>query len=399
MMTLLNTKTNSIRLFLICLLFTALHIPTSGQTTNDTTVYLITCGPGTDTYAHYGHSALRIETDVFDRVYNWGVFDFSTPNFAWKFAKGRLEYMLDTESFARFVRSYFYEERSVVIQKVNLNSTEKAKLMSLIAENLKPENVKYKYDFFYDDCSTRIRDLLEKSIGEKLVYPQEETGDLPTFREMTSKYQEQYPWLEFGIDMIMGSKGDIKADFRDEMFLPFDMQNALSVSQINRNEQKVSLLGEPEVILDFENPEITNSYYLSPIFVFTVLLLFIILFSALIKSRMANDVIDVMLFSVFSILSVLMIFFNFFTDHQQMRLNFNILWLNPFLIPCLIYLFTNKAGQIWFRVVFFTSVLFLLVQFFLPQSFNLAIFPLVMIMIVRSSIRSAFNWNRFSLHK
>lgn len=398
-MALLRTNTKSVKFLLICLLFVALRTPASGQFKNDTTVYLITCGPGTETYSIYGHSALRIETSKSDKVYNWGVFDFSTPNFAWKFARGRLEYMLDTESFERFVRSYFFEERSVVIQKVNLNSGEKAKLMSLVNENLRPENIKYRYDFFYDDCSTRIRDLLEKSIGENLVYPQAESGDLPTFREMIGKYQKPYPWLEFGIDLIMGSPGDVKANFRDRMFLPLDMQNALSNTQIYRNGIKVPLLGENEIILDFDPPVVTKNYYTNPLFVFTMLLLFIILFSTLFKSRMANDVVDVMLFSIFSILAVLMIFFNFFTDHQQMRWNLNILWLNPFLIGCVIYLFTKWPGRIWFRLVFFISGLFLFVQFLLPQSFNLAILPLLMILIIRSSIRSVFQWNRFSLHK
>ncbi|MGE5457551.1 MAG: DUF4105 domain-containing protein [Methanococcaceae archaeon] len=396
-MTLLKSK--SIRFIIICLLLVAFKVPAAGQHSNDTTIYLITCGPGSETYSIYGHSALRIETGVSDKVYNWGVFDFSTPNFAWKFAKGRLEYMLDTDSFARFVRSYFYEGRSVVIQKANLNSVEKAKLMSLIAENLKPENIKYRYDFFYDDCSTRIRDLFEKSVGKNLIYPTSEAGELPTFREMIGKYQKSLPWLEFGIDLIMGSPGDVKADFRNRMFLPIDMKEALSQTKINRNTETVPLLGEPEIILDFEAPVMTNSYYSNPLFVFTMILLLVIIFSALIKSKMANDVIDVMFFSVFSIVAVMMIFFNFFTDHLQMRMNFNIIWLNPLLIFCLFYLFTSRSGRIWFRIQFFISALFLIAQFFIPQSFNLAIFPLVMIILVRSSVRSGFPWNQFSIHK
>ena len=156
------------------------------QSGNDTLVYLLTCGTGTETYSIYGHSAIRViypEKNL-DLVYNWGVFDFETPNFAWKFAKGRLDYMLSVESMQSFIQAYFYEKRYVQSQKLNLTNSEISKLISLINENLKPENIKYRYDFFYDDCSTRIRDLIEKSVGEKVLYPPEARGKSPTFRDM-----------------------------------------------------------------------------------------------------------------------------------------------------------------------------------------------------------------------
>ena len=141
---------------------------------------------------------------------------------------------MDTETTKGFLHSYFFEQRYVYSQRINLNSKELRKLTELINENLRPENIKYRYDFFYDDCSTRIRDLLEKSIGDKLMYPPPETGKLPTFREMVAKYQDPYPWLKFGVDLIMGSTSDKKAHFRDQMFLPIDMKNGLSKAVIIR---------------------------------------------------------------------------------------------------------------------------------------------------------------------
>ena len=134
---------------------------------NDTTVYLLTCASGNETYSLWGHSALRvvIQATQSDKVYNWGVFDFGTPNFAWKFAKGRLDYMLGVYNYNVFIRDYFLEKRSVISQKVNLNQVEKLRLMLLLQENMKPENRNYRYDFLYDNCSTRIRDIIEKLIG------------------------------------------------------------------------------------------------------------------------------------------------------------------------------------------------------------------------------------------
>lgn len=374
------------------------HPVVFSQSPADTIVYLLTCGAGTETYSIYGHSALRvvIPEKKIDTVYNWGVFDFNAPNFAWKFAKGRLDYELGGESLQRFLGFYFFEQRYVHSQKINLEISETRKLITLINENLKPENIKYRYDFFYDDCSTRIRDLLEKSIGEKLLYPPVKTGKLPTFRELVGKYQNPFPWLNFGIDLIMGSTSDKKASFRESMFLPLDMKEGLSEAVINRNGKMTPLLQNPEVILDFEPPVVKQNFFISPVFVFTLLFIIVMILPAVFKSRKANTLIDIFIFLVFSVLAVLMIFFNFFTDHQQMRWNLNIIWLNPFILACLIALLLKKAGSVWFRIVFFISVSFLVLQLVLPQAFNFAIFPLVLILLVRSSLRAGFDWNPLS---
>jgi hypothetical protein len=367
---------------------------------DDTLVYLLTCGPGTETYSVYGHSALRIVIPEkhADTVYNWGVFDFDTPNFAWKFAKGRLDYMLGAESLKSFLGVYFYEQRYVYSQKVNINAAETHKLMELVNENLKPENVRYRYDFFYDDCTTRIRDLLEKSIGEKLKYPPPETGKIPTFRDMVGKYQNPYPWLKFGVDLIMGSTSDKKANFRDRMFLPVDMKDALSKAVVHRSEKMIPLLQNPVVLLDFEPPAVRQKFFISPPFIFTLAIILILILGATIKSTKVIRVIDIIIFSVFSILSLLMIFFNFFTDHQQMKWNLNIIWLNPFILICLAFLVLNRAGTIWFRTVFFISAAFLLVHIILPQEFNIAFSLLTIILLIRSSVRCGFDWNPLSRH-
>ena len=353
------------RIFLICIIISFVSFPrVLSQQSNDTIVYLLTCGPGTETYSIYGHSAIRIALSEqhSDIVYNWGVFDYSTPNFAWKFAKGRLDYMLDTQSLKSFLESYFFEKRYVYSQQMNIDAGEKRKLLELINENLKPENIKYRYDFFYDDCSTRIRDLFEKSIGEKLKYPPAETGKMPTFRDMVGKYQDPYPWYKFGVDLIMGSTSDKRAAFRDRMFLPIDMKDELSEALVYRGDRMIPLLRNPETLLDFEAPKIKPNFFTSPPFIFTLVIILILILAALTKSLKIIRIIDIVIYSVFSILSVLMIFFNFFTDHQQMKWNLNIIWLNPFIIVCLITLILNKTGTVWFRIVFFISAGFLLLH-------------------------------------
>lgn len=371
------------------------------QPAKDTIVYLITCGPGIETYSIYGHSALRVEiaSQKIDKIYNWGIFDFDVPNFAWKFAKGRLDYWVDAEDLRRFLGIYYFEKRYVQSQIVNLNQEETKKLLVLISENLKPENKKYKYDFFYDDCSTKIRDLLEKSIGDKLLYPPAGIDKLPTFRSMVGKYQAPLPWLNFGIDLIMGSPGDKKAIFRDQMFLPIDLKEKLSESVVNRNGKMAPLLQNPVAILDFEPIILKPNFFISPVFIFTLLLIGIIILTAMAKSRKANILIDIVIYSVFSVLALMMIFFNFFTDHQQMKLNLNIIWLNPFIIAGLISLLLKKEILILFRIIFIFSAGFLAIHLLLPQAFNFAFLPLVVILAVRSSVRSEFSWNPFAIEQ
>jgi hypothetical protein len=387
----------------ILLLFTFLlsvnvHIIYS-QAGNDTLVYLLTCGAGTETYSIYGHSALRIvyPAKKSDFVYNWGVFDFATPNFAWKFAKGRLDYMLAVDPTQNFLQAYFYEKRYVQAQRLNLSAAETASLITLINENLRPENIKYRYDFFYDDCSTRIRDIIEKSVGTKLLYPPVTNGKYPSFRDMVGKYQDPFPWLKFGIDLIMGSTSDKDASYRDRMFLPIDMQRELSEAVINRDGKMIPLLQNPDQLLDFDPPVIKRRVLLMPAFVFTAVLIIILIMSSLIKERRIIKWFDIFIFSVFSVLAVMMIFFNFFTDHIQMRWNLNIIWLNPVILICLIAIILNKEWTVWFRVLFYFLAAFLVLHFILPQSFNIGILPLVIILLIRSSVRARFDWNPISL--
>lgn len=371
------------------------------QDNNTPGVYLLTCGPGTETYSHWGHSALRIFDSAAgtDRVYNWGVFDFSTPAFAWKFSRGRLEYMLGVTTYERFLQEYFMEGRWVQSQKINLEPGEIDHLLTLIAENLKPENIKYRYDFFYDDCSTRIRDLLEKAIGNILLYPPEEKATQPTFRFMLGKYLGPAPWLEFGIDLLVGLPGNKKASFRDRMFLPIDMQEALSDAVVNRNSKMIPLLQNPETVLESEAPAVKQSFLASPVFVLSLILIIIILISSLVRERRALKGFDIFLFSIFSILALIMIFFNFFTDHQQTKWNINIVWLSPFIILCLFSLLLDKNWHTWFRIVFVLCTLSFLVLVVFTNASNNAFLPIVLMIMVRSSARAGFPWNPLSVTK
>jgi hypothetical protein len=385
--------------FFIAIILITISSALFSQKVPETEAFLITCGPGTETYSIYGHCALRIYNSEMktDLVYNWGVFDFSTTHFVWKFAKGKLNYMLDEDSFKRFLQSYLFEKRWVQIQKLNLEPAEVEQLIALINENLKPENRNYRYDFYYDDCSTRIRDLLEKILGNRLIYPPEETKDRQTFRNLTGSYQQFYPWLNFGIDLVIGTPGDKKANIRDKMFLPIEMQRELSKSLVNRDGRMIPLLRNPENVLEFEAPLVKPNFFIGPVFIFALILIAIILFFALNRRTKANKAVDIFIFSVYSTLSLLIIFFSFITNHEQTKKNLNIVWLSPFIIICLLSIILNKKWYIWFKIVFILCLISFVIQIIFSGAFNSAFIPLIMILIIRSSARAGFDWNPLSV--
>jgi Domain of unknown function (DUF4105) len=389
-----------IKILFIAILSLSLFGTVSGQEQpNDTTVYLLTCASGNETYSLWGHSALRvvIQATQTDKVYNWGVFDFDTPNFAWKFAKGHLDYMLGVYNYNVFIRDYFLERRSVISQKVNLNQVEKLRLMLLLRENMKPENRNYRYDFLYDNCSTRIRDIIEKLIGPKLIYPPDDPEHTPTFRDKIHEYTSIAPWTKTGIDLLLGTPTDKKASFRDRMFLPDYLQKNLTQAIINRDRKMLPLLYPEETILDMPAVEAKPLFFTSPVFVFSLLFVIIVFLSAGFRKSAVITFIDIALFLIFSLIAVLLVFFSFFTDHIETRLNLNILWFNPFLLPCLWSVIRGTYNHLWFRIVFFTSLIFVPLIFIMPDAINVSFVPVMFILLLRSSSRAGFSWNPLSV--
>lgn len=366
---------------------------------SDIEVYLLTCGPGQELYATWGHTALRVKdlntgTDI---VYNWGVFDFSTKHFAWKFARGRLEYMLAYTTYDRFLDEYNYSNQEVISQRVNLDRQEINTMLMLIQENLKPENVKYRYDFFYDDCSTRVRDLLENAVGDNLLYPPEDIRNQTTFAKEIERFSKRSPWLDFGIDMLMGREGRKRTTLRDRMFLPDELSKGLSQLVIRRDGLMVPLLANPVTVVESTAVWQKTNVMLTPISVFSFLLIIVLILSATLKSKLANNIMDIIIFFLFSVLAVMIFFFNFFTDHIQMRGNMHIFWLSPFVITSLIALILDKKFLWSFRTVFVFTIIFTALAIILPKLINPAFIPLSLILAVRSLVRGKYPWNPLKL--
>lgn len=376
------------------------------QNPNFTEVYLVTCGAGEETYSMYGHSALRIvnRSEGSDIVYNWGVFDFSTPNFAVKFARGRLDYLLASYSYQSFLQEYFREERSVVTQRINLSAGQIEMLNMLLAENMRPENRSYRYDFFMDNCATRIRDILEQTLGENLVYPNDvvygtesttsvdyeavKQDDTPSFRDRINEYQQgSLVWLDAGIDLLLGSPADRNCGFRESMFLPDYLMANMSQANVESGQGSIPLLGEAVPAFEFESPSMENRFYLMPWFLLGVAAVLLIVITYRIKEGAFQKIFDLLFFIFMAALSFLMIFTNYLTDHAAMGSNYNIIWLNPLLLAAPVMIFLRPPNRWFWKSQIALTVTFMAVIVIVNQSVNPAWIPVMLLLIARSHYR------------
>jgi hypothetical protein len=177
-----------------CLLFLIglISLSASGQSitlSENAEVSIITVGPGTNLNDSFGHNGFRIRDTIknIDLIYDYGRYDFNTPNFYLKFAQGKLLYEIGYRNFNPFFNYYKSQNRWLKEQVLNLNDSEKKALFEYLQTNVKPENKKYKYDFFYDNCATKIRDVLLEVLDGKLVYNQDHITENFTFRELIQK--------------------------------------------------------------------------------------------------------------------------------------------------------------------------------------------------------------------
>lgn len=368
-------------------------------------VYLVTCGAGGETYSMYGHSALRI-TNIesgSDIVYNWGVFDFSTPNFAYKFARGRLDYLLAAYPFSSFLQEYLREERSVVTQKINLTGRDKIELHLLLVDNLKPENRSYRYDFFMDNCATRIRDILETALGGNLIYPEGEVlpvtmgsgrmmpaeNSIPSFRDRINEYQQgSLVWMDMGIDLLLGSPADRACGYRESMFLPdYLMSNLSAAKVVSGRDGAVPLLEEPVVMLAFDPPSMKNKFFTMPWFLISLAAVVLIILTYRVRNRWLQNGFDTLFFTVLVILSFLMIFTNYLTDHEAMGNNYNIIWLNPLLLAAPVMIFLRPPNRWYWMSQIALTLTFMVVIVIVKQAINPAFIPLMILLIARSHYR------------
>jgi hypothetical protein len=367
------------------LLTLLLPLPSAGQVVDSADVYIITCAPGTESYSIYGHTALRVAVrrPTIDRVYNWGIFDFSTPNFVYRFAKGRLDYMLGAYGYEDFLMEYISEGRSVWSQKLNLTVAEKERLFELINENLKPENVKYRYDFFFDNCATRVRDIVAAAATDTVIFPEKERKRQKSFRRLVDPKQKVLPWLDMGADMLLGLQADKEATPYDEMFLPDHLKNNMLNTVIVHDGVEEALTGPAEVVADFPESDRTSAKAWVPQTVFWLLLLIVLLMTFVLRRPKLEKAADFVIYFIYAVIALLLVFTNLFSEHDALHFNFLFLGINIVIPVLFVLLFTRNKAVLLSRIAFFISLSWLPVSLIAGQGINPALIPLVLIITVR----------------
>lgn len=362
-------------------------------------ISILTCTPGKDMYAKFGHTALRVRDYTIQRdvVFNYGCFDYNANNFVLKFLLGQTDYLLDAEEFEYLKYRYGMLGNGVSEQVLNLSQEEANRLLALLLENLRPENQEYRYNWLYDNCTERARDVIEKAVDGHIEY----AGVLDekmTVRDMLHKCLEKSPWVSFGIDMILGDEIDRKTDKRILMFLPnvFKTESDGAYIVKSNGERLEYVFGRSSVLEDTNAPD--EAYVLgSPLFVFSLLLLGTIgLFLKELKRKRITVWLDVVLHTCQGLAGLLVAFLFFLSEHPAVDSNWLVILFNPlplFYAGWLFYCYKKGKRNLLSYVNLAVTAGFLVTMAVCPQSFNIAMWLVALSLLVRALSQAHFAYH------
>jgi hypothetical protein len=346
-------------------------------------ISVLTLGPFQgELYSAFGHSAIRVYDPMqgIDDAYNWGVFDFNQPNFYLNFAGGYLYYKLGVYPYDRFRDYYIYYNRYVHEQKLNLTQQQKQKLYNYLIWNRQPQNQNYRYDYFYNNCATKVRDVVKTVFGDSVQFDGSYIQTKYSIRDLTDIYLEQQPWGDLGIDICLGLPMDKKASAYEYMFLPDYVEAGFNHATLGSE----PLVKETISVYESQKEEPVKSL-LHPLTVFSVfaLLVFGLCFWDY-KRKKLSRWFDALLFGVLGIVGLLLFVLWFFTDHNAAAVNFNLLWALPTHVMLVVAVFRKP---IWLRSYFAVSGVVLAVSLLawplLPQQLNVFLIPLMLAVLTR----------------
>ncbi|WP_372755896.1 DUF4105 domain-containing protein [Mariniflexile sp.] len=376
------------KILLLLFLFLTIEIINAQQNSlsRQAEISVLTIGPGASLNDAFGHSAFRIKDDLkgIDLVFNYGVYDFQTPNFYLKFAQGKLNYLIGLNYYEDFFEAYISQNRSIKEQVLNLSATEKQKVFDFLLNNYKPENRGYLYDFFYDNCATKIKDVANISLNNSITFQKPNNFEDQTFRTLIQNNLNKNSWGSLGIDVALGSVIDKKARAEDHMFLPENIYKFFEVARIN--DQK-PLVKESKIIYNkIETPAPTN-FFTSPLFIIGLISLFILYITYNDYKKQKRTVwLDVSLFSITGLIGIFILLLWFATDHKGTHQNYNLLWafaLNIFVLNQVL----RKKVNAWFikylKLLVILLCLLTLHWFMGVQVFAIGLIPLLIALLVR----------------
>ncbi len=351
-------------------------------------VTLLTCSPGQEVYALYGHTAIRVQQPGkgVDDVYNYGLFSFSKPHFLWRFVLGQCDYMVQPFPWNLFVREYVERGSSITAQELNLTPQEAHRLMSRLQENSLPENCEYRYNFLYNNCTTKVRDMVEQAINGSIQYP----DSLPcrTHREVLHQYTAEHPWVQEGNDLLLGAEVDTLLSEHAAMFVPENLMQAYDGAFIctPKGDQR-PLVRSTEVLVEARPQTVEPEFPLLPwqtMLAFAAVCLFVMLLEVL--TRRLFWLWDVLLLLLQGVAGTLLTFMFLFSEHPAVGSNWQVWLLNPIAfigIPLVVRAALKHETTLWYAFQFVMLASFLLFSPWIPQEFAKITVPLALCLLTR----------------
>ena len=374
---------NKIRIFLSLLIIWGSML-SYAQKRDSIQFSLLTCSPGTEIYSLFGHTAIRYQnfTQNQDIVFNYRMFSFSSPNFIYRFVKGETDYQLGVNDFRSFEAEYMFRGSSVYQQILNLTYEEKLELQNLLFTNYLPQNRVYRYNYFYDNCTTRARDQIEKCIDGNVEYPTSVPDK--TFRGIIHEFTKGFDWEEFGIDLCLGAGADKPIGIRQQMFSPFYMRSFAESAFIkDENGNTRPLVLKEEVIVDADTVDVAGSSLpFSPIACATFFLFLnvVIAFVQIVRKKIYWFW-DLILYLSQGLAGCIIAFLFFFSIHPTVDSNWLILLFNPiplFYLPFMVYNDIKRKKDKWHVINSVYLTLFILILPLIPQEINLSVLLLAL---------------------
>ena len=360
-------------LLLLFGLFTSNQIIAQDNTKAALQISILTCAPGEDVYTAWGHTAIRIidsakQTDV---VYNFGTFDFNTPNFLAEFVKGNLNYFLSADNFQNFILEYQYYGRSIKEQVLILSDADKIKWQNALQKNLEGNNRYYLYNFITDNCTTRVKDGFYQ-----FATTQVPPSNIKSFRThvVEAPYQQGIPWIGLGIDILLGAVSDQAPSPLQAGFLP-----DLLFDQLAAQTQFIA------TTQDYPFTTTTASKTTDPIY-YIIGLILVYLFVSKWNARwavIAAKFLDITLLFIYGLGGLLLVYMSLFSLHTACHNNYNIAWIHPLYWIALVFYFMKPiwAGYLG-RIFFIASIGLIVVSYLLPQSFSISVYLLMGLSLV-----------------
>ena len=378
-----------LKYFIFCL-FMGVAFSVQSQSTDSIRFSLLTCAPGTEIYSLFGHTAIRYEnyTRRIDVAFNYGMFSFNTPNFIFRFVAGETDYQLGITPYSYFEAEYAMRGSSVYQQVLNLTQSEKERLLTILENNYLPENRIYRYNYFYDNCTTRARDKIEECIEGKVVYPDSLSGK--SYRSIVHEFTAGSPWDEFGIDLCLGAEADKEINKRQQMFSPFYMKYYASNAYIvDAGGTRRPLILDETKIVDVEPEEVQPGFILSPLMCGALFLaLCVVMAWGQWKTQRIWWGWDIVLYGLQGLAGCIIAFLFFFSVHPTVGSNWLLILFNPIpllYLPFMVYKAVKRKKDYYHvgNMVYLT--LFITILPFCGQEFNLTVLPLALGLLVTSA--------------